>query len=706
MKQLVKILLSMLCLFSLLLSLVACGGGSETTTAPADQNSPSGDQNSGNNTENNGQGSNNPDGNETTTNAGGAQTPPEENTDTPLPGTEGLEYTLNPDGASYSISSIGTATGGDIVIASEYNGLPVTGFILGQYGMPTFSADEQIVTLTVPGSIKELPQYAFSNCTKLTTVTLQNGIEIIGERAFQDCPALKSISIPDSTVKLGQSVFSGCEQLVTTEYNGGQYLGNAQNPHVVLMGAASDITTLTIPQGTKVIASEAFHEHTAIKSITIPGNVRSIGYAAFYLSNIESIIIEDGVLYIDQYALTSYSLTNLSLPNTLVSIEKSALPGLTTLNHTVYENAKYLGNTQNPYLLLYSGLDYDITSCNVHSDTKIIMHSAFHWHEQLSSVSLPEGLKTIGASAFSSTSLASITLPQSLTEIGEDAFAGCKITEVTLPASIVSVGEDAFVACESLQSVNILGNTHFEGQTFGDCTSLATVTLAEGITHIDDALFMAAPALTTVHLPSTLTTIGDSAFEGCTSLTEITLPEGLISIENEAFCESTLQTVNLPSTLRHIGGSAFRYTKLTDIVIPYGITVIEKYTFDHCSRLKNITIPNSVTTIGDYAFYNTGFDGIILPESVRSIGENALNTFGFSDYVLLEKTVEFVGHMAFDHSNAVFYTGTLADYEAITMVEIEGVVHGFKHKLHLYSEAAPTDEGLYWHYVDGVPTAW
>ncbi|MGN0208677.1 MAG: leucine-rich repeat protein, partial [Paludibacteraceae bacterium] len=141
------------------------------------------------------------------------------------------------------------------------------------------------------------------------------------------------------------------------------------------------------------------------------------------------------------------------------------------------------------------------------------------------SVSLPEGLTSIGDGAFwECSALTSIILPNSVTTIGGDAFSGCSsLTSITFPNSVTSIGYGAFWHCSSLTSLTIPNSvTSIEGSTFGECYSLTSITIPNSVTSIGGYAFYNCSALTSVTLGNSVNSIGESAFYGCYSLTFIT----------------------------------------------------------------------------------------------------------------------------------------------------------------------------------------
>ena len=229
-------------------------------------------------------------------------------------------------------------------------------------------------------------------------------------------------------------------------------------------------------------------------------------------------------------------------------------------------------------------------------------YSPFYQNTNIESVSIEDGVTSIGESAFNScTSLTSVTIPDSVTSIGDFAFCHCKsLTNVTIGNSVTSIGECAFLRCASLISITIPNSvTSIENEAFEDCTSLKSIEVSgnnKNYSSLDGVLFNkdksklitypAGKADSEYAIPNSVTSIDYYAFNSCTSLTSITIPNSVTSIGNSAF---------------------YNCTSLTNITIPGSVTSIGDFAFYNCTSLTNVTIPDSITSIGDYAFYNTAY---------------------------------------------------------------------------------------------------
>ena len=348
-----------------------------------------------------------------------------------------------------------------------------------------------------------------------------------------------------------------------------------------------------------------------------------------------------------------------------------------------------------PEYVTYKGKTYTVTS---------IGKKAFNNFAFSGSITIPASVTSIGDMAFSSCyNLTSITIPENsaLTSIGEGAFDGCfRLTNsITLPASLTSIGNNAFRNCPGLTSITIPENsalTSIGDSTFYNCASIAYINIPEGVALIGDGAFYGCYHLTNpITLPASLTSIGDNAFRGCTGLTSITIPENsaltsigdrafsycenltfsipeniaLISIGEYAFYKCHLtNSITIPESMTSIGDGTFYGCDLTSITIPESVTSIGNEAFSFCRGLTSITIPASVTSIGDGAFsYCYGLTSITIPENsaLTSIGDNAFRACTGLTSITIPESVTSIGDSAFLSCNGLSSVKFLGEVDEI-----------------------------------------
>ncbi len=273
-------------------------------------------------------------------------------------------------------------------------------------GVAAFGGCQSLTSVIIGNGVTSIGGSAFNGCRSLTSIEIPSGVTSIGGSAFDNCSSLTSIVIPNSVTSVGEGAFDDCFNLQYNTYNNAKYLGNKDDPYLVLVKAENEeITECEINEKTKFILDHAFYGCTNLTSIEIPSCVTYIGYSAFYGCE---------------------SLTSVTIENGITNIDSSAFNGCNNLKYNIYNNAKYLGNKDNPYLVLVKANNKAITKCEINKKTELISDSAFEYCSSLQTIEIPSSVTSIENAAFSSCqSLTSIEIPNSVTSIGYRAFEDC-----------------------------------------------------------------------------------------------------------------------------------------------------------------------------------------------------------------------------------------------------------------------------------------
>ena len=242
-----------------------------------------------------------------------------------------------------------------------------------------------------------------------------------------------------------------------------------------------------------------------------------------------------------------------------------------------------------------------------------------------------------------------ITFDGEVTNIGDSAFYACKrLTEVTIPDSVTNIGKRAFCYCECLTQVEIPDSVATIGdQAFYECSSLTQVIIGNGVTTIGEEAFYWCSSLTQVTIGDSVTTIGSWAFGLCDGLKQFigkfAEDNGrCLIIDNTiiAYANASGNTYTVPDSVTTIGESAFYYcNNLTQVIIPNSITTIGDYAFGECTSLTRVTIPDSVTTIGEFAFsWSPSLTQVTIGNSVATLGDFAFYGCNSLKYVYCKAT--------------------------------------------------------------------
>lgn len=544
----------------------------------------------------------------------------------------------------------------------------------------------------------------FSEKEMLTGLTIGTGIINIGEAAFFRCITLTDVEIPTSVATIGENAFANC----------------------------SGLQHVAIPEGVTEIGSKAFYQ-SGLTSVEIPKGMKSIGAQAFGdCDNLQDVIFVEPAVTIADPAFTGvddlsgvyYFGTEEQWGQMVEGMEHDAL--LTAERfHIVQRGAcgaedadlSWFLDSSNELILLGIGamMDYEAETAAPWDE----------WKAEIKAVIIKDGVTSIGSYAFDGyTALESYTYsPTSeLETIGAHAFEGCTaLTAIGGPDSVTTVGDYAYAGCTSAASVTFnhadLGQYAFSGcsgltgniaiggnlgaYAFKDCAGLEGVTV--GGANVGQYAFSGCAALTTVILDKNVETVESYAFAGCTAVEKVWIYGSGTVVAKHALDDCTNLTTAGPigsgcsyqfAWEEEIPAYAFAWwSGLTAVTLPDTITSIGEYAFYKCSSLTSAAIaekmpvideeapesgeseggepedivsavglilPAGVLTVGNSAFREcAALPGVEIPEGVTTIGSSAFRDCAAVTRLIVPASAAAVGSHAFDGCNALTAAGPI-----------------------------------------------
>lgn len=519
---------------------------------------------------------------------------PEWSEQAPKEDTKGLTFSFSEDGQTVSITGF-DGSRSVVEIPETYGGAKVTSIAAG----------------------------AFRGQTMITDVVIPEGVTYIGREAFAGCSALVRVQIPTSVTQVGANLFEG------TPYDS-TLTGELVYINSILYRCQSDAVTVSIRQGTTVIAEEAFINRV----------------------NLAAIVVPDGVSYIGSNAFKNCSaLSQIEIPKSVRDIVANAFDGtkwyedrkheMIYINDLLYRvPAEIIVQSEQPTGSLRDKDAAELAKSGV--ATQIIPYT---------DVIVQGETTTICTLAFANTPVQKVQLPSTLTTIHYGAFQNCTaLKQITLPESMTFIEGGAFQNCSVLSSILVPQNvTYLGASAFSGCTSLTSATLPQAITRISSGLFENCSSLTTVQASSALTSIGSRAFAETSALSSFTFPQTLTAVGEESFTGSGIVTANLPQSVTYLGAGAFAdCTKLVYAQVPAAIQAVRERTFRNCTELKNVSIPEGIRYIGAAAFQNdVSLQTVDFAQSLLTICDNAFEGSGVGEGLVLPPALRTIGSRAF-----------------------------------------------------------
>ena len=558
----------------------------------------------------------------------------------------------------------------------------------------------------IPDGVTCIGREAFVGCHYMASVTIPSSVTSIAYRAFSGCSALKSIIIPQNVTVIGPEAFSGCYHLtsvmieaktppITTTgflssfnnnkvhiyvpaesleaYKASDYWKDFTNIHSANEARfCGDNVTYTFEESTGTLTisgtgpMDDFYEgnygencgpwnafSSKIKKVIIEDGVTNIGSHAFHgCSGLNSVTIPYSVESIGNGAFQHCSgLTSVEIPNSVTSIGRAAFSHCANLTFNIYDKARYLGNSWNPYHALIGTSSTNIANCKINKDCNVIANFAFDYCTELNAITVGAATPpACGPYGFSNYDIP-LYVPAESIEAYRTADVWKNFTNIRGVDDAGICGDNVIWTFEeSTGTLTIRGAGpmyDFVDENFGYLSSpsyygckIKEIIIEEGVTSIGNGAFESCSELENISIPNTVGSIGWYALGNCKKLTSIEIPESVMSIEWFAFDGC--------SGLENISASGGRYYSLDNClidnyshmvvlgcknsVIPEdGVDGIDRLAFSGCTGLTEITIPENVSWIRFDSFCDcTGLTAVTVKATTPPVYETY--NYAFSNY--------------------------------------------------------------------------
>lgn len=590
-----------------------------------------------------------------------------------------IPETIVYEGITYSVTGIGEEAFNSSSLASIV--IPNSITYIGERAFYM----SQLTSVQIPNSVIRINYGAFELCGALESIKLGENINFIGAGAFAECHNLTSIEIPKNVETIGNYVFYLCGNLTSISVDAqNKRYGSFGNCNAIVDCQTNTLVAgcknTTIPDGVTYIGDGCF-AGLVIDSIVIPPSVKGLGSNVFNFSAIATIYCyAPNPPLVNESSLSLPTEPTLYVPCEALEAYKAHEVWGRFSNIQCIEEDEEEEKTKS-YIYYTSSDGNIINPTNPNGFGANIISNTYENGQGIITFDGP--VTSIGQEAFyACTSLTSISIPNSVTTIGYLAFTGCSsLTSISIPKSVTEIGKNQY------------GGT-YRGPVFTYCPALTSIVVEEGNPIYDsrdncNAIIETATntliaGCQNTTIPNSVTSIGDYAFNGCSSLTSITIPNHITNIQSNPFlscsslativiesgnpiydsrdnCNAIIQTTTntliagcqntiIPNSVTGIGDRAFYgCSSITSINIPENVTSIGVGAFSGCSSLISVYIPENVTSIGGSAFYGcSSLISINIPEGVTSIEPSTFTGCSALTSINIPESVTSIGDYAFD----------------------------------------------------------
>ena len=543
-------------------------------------------------------------------------------------------------------------------------------YLVNAIGEKAFAGNVTMTSVSFPDTLTSIGRYAFSGCVGLKSVTLPSKLATLGERSFQNCFNLEKIIVQSTALNnianysghngqpfyqagIGTSGISVVFEAGVTRIPNDMFYARAGNAY------AANITSVTIADSVTSIGNNAFYGCVFLKSVDCGDGVQTIGESAFNSCSalVNIALPENALLKINKNAFANCTkMENIVLPDTLTNIGDYAFNGCVSLK-SVTLPLKLATIGQRAF--------QNCTGVSTITVNSAAMNDIDNYSGTNGSPFYNAGIATDGiAVVFGSTCT---KIPARLFNAYANPACAANIVSVTISKNVTTIGQSAFGYCPALRTVDMgTGVTTVNAYAFKGCTALTTVAYSTALTVLGDEAFMDCTNLTSSKLPVSLTKIGASAFRNCSGLTEIILPDTLTNIGDYAFCGCIgFSDITLPVNLATIGQRAFQdcvnvsaitvnTAAMNDVSNYSGTNGSPFYNVGSATEGVNVTFSNSCTKIPARLFNASAnpacaanIINVSIADSVTYIGDSAFYSCTSLKTVDMGKGVKYVDPCAF-----------------------------------------------------------